>query len=203
MGTWTPWGQADYTKQIARGIVSYSTPGHGGIHVSPTKQAKMPEALRIESGWYEEDCDWALVALAFPEYFIAEYSQALDTVKNWHPDRYEKWSGVTLKPEESYIKKQRQGKPCTACNGTGKQDVVAQEIKVVDGKTVMVPQPAVHMDCFVCQGTGNVSPEREAQLKKMDEAWCKCEKSSGSSYYQHGHSHGWVCNDCGKITQVG
>jgi hypothetical protein len=105
MGTWTPWGTADWTTHIARGIVSYSTPGHGGIHLSPTRQAEMPDSLMVESGWYEEDCDWALVAIAFPSYFAKEYDQAKDTVRNWHPDRYEKFFGVTLKPEESYMRR--------------------------------------------------------------------------------------------------
>lgn len=108
MGTNTPWGVADYSEIIARGIVSYSTPSHGGIHVSPTLQNEMPEVLRVESGWYEEDCDWCLVAVAFSQYFIKEYAQAIDTMRNWHPDRYEKYFGVQLKPEESYMR--REGK---------------------------------------------------------------------------------------------
>lgn len=61
MGTKTPWGISDYTTKIAPGIISYSTPSHGGIHLSPTRLKEMPEVLRLESGWYEEDCDWCLV----------------------------------------------------------------------------------------------------------------------------------------------
>lgn len=105
MGTQTPWGTADYSKRIARGIMSYSTPGHGGIHVTPRILEMMPEELRIESGWYEEDCDWCLVAVAFPLMFKDEYKQALDTMRNWHPDRYEKHFGIELKPEESYLRR--------------------------------------------------------------------------------------------------
>lgn len=108
MGTWTPWGVSDYEKKIATGIMSYSTPGHGGIHLSPARQIEMPEQLRVEGGWYEEDCDWCLVAVAFSQYFTEEYQQAKETMRNWHPDRYEKYFGVTLKPEESYMR--RQGK---------------------------------------------------------------------------------------------
>lgn len=65
----TPWGKSQYSKQYVRGIVFYGTPGHGGFRVSKTKQAKMPEALRLDNGkncgWYEEDCDYALVVMAF------------------------------------------------------------------------------------------------------------------------------------------
>jgi len=83
----------------------YSTAGHGGFHVSPTLNSKMPEALRIEDGWYEEDCDWALVAVAFPDLFAKENANAISTMKNWHPNRYEKHFGVTLRPDESYIRR--------------------------------------------------------------------------------------------------
>jgi len=107
LGTQTPWGVADWSQKIARGIMSYSTPRHGGIHLSSSRQNEMPEALKVESGWYEEDCDWCLVAIAYPDLFVKDYAQALDTFKNWHPDRYEKWFGVTLKPEESYLKRRQ------------------------------------------------------------------------------------------------
>ena len=103
MGTSTPWGMADSSEKIARGIVSYSTPSHGGFHLSPIRQAEMPEALKIESGWYEEDCDWCLVVVAFPQFFV-NADLAKSCMKNWHPDKYEKHFGVELKPEESYLR---------------------------------------------------------------------------------------------------
>ena len=40
--------------------------------------------------WFEEDCDWSIVALAFPEYFGAkDISQARDILKNYKPELYE------------------------------------------------------------------------------------------------------------------
>jgi len=107
MGTQTPWGKADSSEKIACGIVSYSTPSHGGIHVTQRILEMMPEELWIESGWYEEDCDWCLVAVAFPLLFKDSYKQALESMRNWHPDRYEKYFGVELKPEESLVKRQQ------------------------------------------------------------------------------------------------
>jgi len=104
MATNTPWGAAQHSEKIARGIMLYSTAGHGGIHLSPTVNSKMPEALRIEDGWYEEDCDWALVALAFPQFFIKDYANAVSAAKNWHPDRYEKYFGIVLEAKDSYIR---------------------------------------------------------------------------------------------------
>lgn len=103
MGTSTIWGTADCSMKIARGIVSYSTPSHGGFHLSPTRQAEMPEVLKIESGWYEEDCDWCLVVMAFPQFF-ENADLAKSCMRKWHPDRYEKFFGVELIPKESYMR---------------------------------------------------------------------------------------------------
>lgn len=105
MATSTPWGMADSSKQIARGIMQYGTPSHGGIHVSKGMQAKMPDHLRNESGWYEEDCGWCLVAIAFPQFFDEKTNAAArDTFRNWFPFQYEVHYGVTLQPGESYIR---------------------------------------------------------------------------------------------------
>ena len=110
MATSTPWGAAQYSKKYARGIIFYSTAGHGGFHLSPTVNSKVPEALRIEDGWYEEDCDWALVFVSFPEIFKKEYANAIQAVRDWHPDRYEKHFGVELRPDESYMKRRELAK---------------------------------------------------------------------------------------------
>ena len=95
MSTSTPWGKADYVKKYAAGIIWYSTPSHGGFHVCPTKNLQIPEYMREAGGWYEEDCDWAIVATIFPAAFLADkdpawtLQQARDTLKNWNPKAYE------------------------------------------------------------------------------------------------------------------
>jgi hypothetical protein len=67
-------------KEIAPGITWYSTPSHGGFHLSPERMQAMPEHLRACSftrdAWFEEDCSWCGVVLAFPEYFSDEEKQA-------------------------------------------------------------------------------------------------------------------------------
>lgn len=103
----TPWGKPTNIIPIAEGITSYTTASHGGIHLSPERQEQMPEVLRLNGRWYEEDCNWCLVAVAFPTLFIDKYEYAVKTLKNWHPDRYEKFCHVELKPGESYIKDER------------------------------------------------------------------------------------------------
>ena len=42
----TPWGHPDTVTEIAPGIISYSTPSHGGIWLSDQRVASMPKALR-------------------------------------------------------------------------------------------------------------------------------------------------------------
>lgn len=74
----TPWGIAQSHHRIAEGITTYSTSSHGGIELSEERVEAMPEALRDfrpfsgQTGWYEEDVDWSIVALAFPEAFDAK-----------------------------------------------------------------------------------------------------------------------------------
>ena len=103
----TPWGAAQTTKKYAHGIISYSTASHGGFHLSKTRQAEMPEVLRNPGGWYEEDCEWCKVVVAFSKYFEPkELLQAYETLKNWSYEVYETFTGLTLKPGESYSKDQ-------------------------------------------------------------------------------------------------
>jgi hypothetical protein len=101
----TPWGRADYKKVIADGITFYGTPSHGGFHLTPERQAAMPDALRLSDPWYEEDCDWVRIVCAFPEAFEAETREKAEAIlKNWRPDAYEAWSGKTLAPGMSCIR---------------------------------------------------------------------------------------------------
>jgi hypothetical protein len=102
MGTHTPWGMSDSSTKLATGIISYSTPGHGGIHVSPTLNQQVHLAWRSESGWYEEDSEWAIVAFHFPSAFKSEHhAMAIKTLKNWRPYDYRKVTGKKVKPSES------------------------------------------------------------------------------------------------------
>lgn len=89
----TPWGPADFATEYAPGLVFYSTPGHGGFHVSRERLAIMPEPYRSQTpfcrqaGWYEEDCDWAVVALAFPEVFTLKEIESARQTWQWIIDR--------------------------------------------------------------------------------------------------------------------
>jgi hypothetical protein len=127
----TPWGTADYVKELAPGITLVGTPSHGGIRVAPEQNRQIHKALRNESGtavgggragWYEEDCEWAIVAMQFPEAFVRPLAEgdktdwstpekvreiAVGFVKNYSPDGYEAATGETIPEGESYLKDKR------------------------------------------------------------------------------------------------
>ena len=89
MGTSTPWGKADYSKQEAPGIMRYTTPGHGGYHLSATRWAELRRVLphfRPWAGdqWLEEDCDWAAAVMVWPELFTAnQCAHAVWMYESW------------------------------------------------------------------------------------------------------------------------
>jgi hypothetical protein len=84
----TPWGESQgEPKIIANGIISVSTPGHGGMRLSAERmkqlRSKFPDFNTFAGGeWFEEDEDWAVVCLAFPEFFTIE--QIRGAVKTAH-----------------------------------------------------------------------------------------------------------------------
>jgi hypothetical protein len=99
----TPWGESDYQKTLASGIISYGTPSHGGIHVGHCLNQHIHPKLRNENGWYEEDCEWAKVAFTFPGAFKPEdHEIAITTLKNDYPYGYMAATGQKICPVESY-----------------------------------------------------------------------------------------------------
>lgn len=92
----TPWGHPDTIEQIAEGITWYSTPSHGGFHLSPERMQAMPEHLKACSftadHWFEEDCSWCAVPLAFPDCFPTD---TLDAARRTYDSVYRgKLTGV-------------------------------------------------------------------------------------------------------------
>lgn len=105
---YSPWGAIQHAKQVAEGIELVSTAGHGGFKLDRRRNAKMPEVFRRPGGWYEEDCEYALVVLIFPELFSEkEVEAAHKSAKNWFPDEYEKHFGVVIPLNESGKKRER------------------------------------------------------------------------------------------------
>ncbi len=67
-GSSSPWGPIQTVTPLGPDVVAVTTASHGGLRVSLTALARMPEPLRqtaySEGGWFEEDVDWALPYLA-------------------------------------------------------------------------------------------------------------------------------------------
>jgi len=77
----TPWGPAQMAYQALRGVVWYSTAGHGGLKIAPgiAKRMLTPAAIKMGESWggalwYEED-----VAYAIPFYEHPEWARILDS----------------------------------------------------------------------------------------------------------------------------
>jgi hypothetical protein len=78
-------------------VVGVTTASHGGLRVSLTALARMPEPVRetrySQVGWFEEDCDWALPYLALGlDAFEGDAARAAEvwaaavrTVQVYHP----------------------------------------------------------------------------------------------------------------------
>lgn len=117
-GSRTPWGSADHVTNIADGITSVSTPGHGGVKLSAERNRAVHPDLRVKGGWYEEDCEQAIVAFTFPEetrirpeigYTVDKpldehVADSNERVRNWFPDGWEAATGNTIEPGQSYVR---------------------------------------------------------------------------------------------------
>ncbi len=103
----TPWGNSDSEKILAPGIISVSTPSHGGIHVEKELNKMIPEYMRTNDGWYEEDVDWSIVATVFGHAFSREQrAHAKHILKNSIPMAYERFYREVIPPGESRAKDQ-------------------------------------------------------------------------------------------------
>jgi hypothetical protein len=108
MSASTPWDGSQMAVIYAEGVVAHSTAGHGGFHLSADRNAKVHPLLRKETPWYEEDCEWAAVAMSFPDLFTAyERSMAEKTIRNTWPDLWEAIHGCELAEGESWAKDRR------------------------------------------------------------------------------------------------
>lgn len=107
---YTPWGWARESDrdEVAPGIDSFSTESHGGYCLSDYRLEKVHPAWRHHSRWFEEDVEWAIVALTFPEHFSERRVElAHKLAKEWLPDQYAAVFGVEVKPEESRVLSER------------------------------------------------------------------------------------------------
>lgn len=68
---------------------------------------------------------------------------------------------------------------------------------------------SLDMDCPTCDGSGGVTRKKAQEYQASVNAWCSCGNDSGETTYIPDNEssvcvkHHWICNDCGKIVQVG
>ena len=104
----TPWGASQGATVYADGVTSHSTARHGGFKLSADRNRKVHFLLRTKGGWYEEDVEWAIIAVTFPHLFTAfERRCAERTIKDSWPDAWEAIFGTILLPGESREKDRR------------------------------------------------------------------------------------------------
>jgi hypothetical protein len=76
--TQTPWGPSQHHHEHAPGIDVYSTASHGGARLSAERQAVIGELFPTWGSflgglvWLEEDCDIAILPVAFPADYTDE-----------------------------------------------------------------------------------------------------------------------------------
>jgi hypothetical protein len=104
----TPWGLSQGATAYAEGVVFHSAASHGGFHLSEERNTLVDHRLLRHNGWYEEDAEWAIVALTFPNLFTSlERRSADQTVKDTWPDAWEAIKGTILEPGQSFEKDRR------------------------------------------------------------------------------------------------
>ena len=103
VGSRSPWGTVDYVNVIETGkIWSVGTSSHGGLKVSRSAQMEIPQKARSKGGWYEEDAEWSIVALVFPEFFKpSDVDSAHETARNYLPGIYRFLTGIEVTPQTS------------------------------------------------------------------------------------------------------
>ena len=89
---YTPWRTPDFGYRFDESgdVMMFTTPSHGGFHVTGDALLRIPEAHRVGfagRGWFEEDCDWAIVVHFLPELFDPrDVEMARETLRHWHPE---------------------------------------------------------------------------------------------------------------------
>jgi len=104
----TPWGSSQLATIYGPGVTCHSTAGHGGFHLSADRNRLVDAALCKDSPWYEEDSEWAIVALTFPDLFTAyERKCADETIRHIWPETWERVHGMILAPGETRSRDRR------------------------------------------------------------------------------------------------
>jgi hypothetical protein len=108
VGDPSPWGTVQDVENLGDGLQFVSTASHGGVWVPSERVRDMPRELKliatyversvgfvagVGGRWYEEDCDYSLVVLSFPELFQESMiAGAYRAAVHWHQAIVEPWA---------------------------------------------------------------------------------------------------------------
>lgn len=67
--TTSPWGPVQWVDHHNDGVIEVSTASHGGVYLPPEVNRGIPDGLRNEDGWYEEDDETPQVVALLPHVF--------------------------------------------------------------------------------------------------------------------------------------
>lgn len=64
------------------------------------------------------------------------------------------------------------------------------------------------MPCHGCDGAGEVSLQKKAELDGWQAIWCRCEGPKNTEFFDDGahpelSKNHWRCKDCEKVTELG
>lgn len=65
----SPWGTVEWVDHHGNGVFEVSTASHGGVFLPPDVNGGIPDGLRNENGWYEEDDEAPRVIALLPGVF--------------------------------------------------------------------------------------------------------------------------------------
>jgi len=109
-GDVSPWGTIQDVTEAAVGVVFVMTAGRGGYWLSPARVAGMASSLKVNSsfykgdGWFEEDCEWARVCLAYPGIFPTFAGKvAIATLDRTYPGMVENFVRERLGAREAVL----------------------------------------------------------------------------------------------------
>ncbi|WP_221091565.1 DUF7007 domain-containing protein [Deinococcus aquaedulcis] len=83
----SPWGPVLEREDVMPGVVYVTTHRHGGYHLAPEVNARIPADVRQESGWYEQDIQGALCAHFVP-FEGADPVQVAVVIETQYPQLY-------------------------------------------------------------------------------------------------------------------
>lgn len=188
-GSRTPWGQAQEVRHYAPGIAVVTCAGHGGIKLSPERNREVPPSLRRSSGWYEEDCEFQIAGMYFPEetrpraatghtrdWELDEWKDyCRSSVRGWFPDGYEKATGETVLPGQSSVRDRETWLAahvddwvCRSATNLGDGTVAVTATRQGEEKRFVVPRDEYSTRSenkeLGAQGTFIVDPARHREL---------------------------------------